>query len=315
MCGLPPLGGVLMITLYAGLLTHAQVTQDHPELCGRPGTSVPIPAGLTFSMDPSDFRTELHDHAANKTIPFPAIMQSIPQVCPVSSDEAVVFGLATPVLYNLELVRVSDGTLLDSFYGYTPLIAPNQRWLSRRKFYPAHAASSEEYLIYDLTQDWAYNREPGIQRSDMDLVGKVIYPAVAGDWPFYNVDLPNSQTHTFRSDSFYWAPDSNALIFADSVDDRLSLVLVTFEHDAIKAYTYGLNDSEACPGSTVTFPPTLSGGDVSVAVSGRREIHAGFRTGDSACKGTLTLQSGDFKPAAPEVHSAPWGVSKSPAPR
>ena len=226
----------------------AQVAQDHPELCARPGVSIPVPPGLTLATDPSDFRSELHIQGLAKITVFPAVMQSVQQVCPISGDELIVFGLGTPALYNIELVRLTDGSLLDSFFGYSPITAPNQHWLARRKFYPAHAAASEEYMIYDLSQDWTHNREPGIERSDMDLVGKTIYPAVAGDWPFYNVNLPAGQTHTFRADSFYWTPDGQALVFADSVHEQLSLVFVSLEHDQIKAYTYPLNAPKHVPG-------------------------------------------------------------------
>ena len=264
--------------------------------------------------DLSNFRSELRIRSLDKTIVFPAIMESVQQVCPIAGDELVVFGVGTPPLYNIEIVHLTDGLLLDSFYGYTPVIAPNQHWLARRRFYPTHAGASEEYLIYDLTQDWNHNREPGIGRSDMDLVGKVMYPAVAGNWPFYSDHLPPDQTHRFRSDSFYWAPDSGAVVFADSVEEHLSLVLVSIEDDKFRAYLYRLTDSEACPGGTVMWQPMLSSAEISLPINGRREIHAAFRVGTSPCRETLTLQSDDFRPAIPEVHvmpdrrpSAPFG--------
>jgi hypothetical protein len=286
-------------------LASGQVAQDHPELCGRPGVSIPLPTGVSIVTDLSEFRSALHSETLNKTIDFPPIMERVQQVCPIPHDEVVVFGLGTPALYNIEIVGLTDGSLLDSFYGYSPVIAPSLYWLARRKFYPAHAPSSEEYMIYDLTKDWAHNREPGVSKSDMDLAGKVMYPAVAGDRPFYSDNLPISETHRFRSDAFYWSPDGQALLFADSVQEQLSLVLVLLEHDEIKAYDYRLTNAEACPGGGVAWEPTLSNADISLATNGHREIQASFKAGNSPCEGTLTLQSGDFRPATPEVHAPP----------
>jgi hypothetical protein len=297
--------GLLSLAMSAGSIVFGQVAQDHPELCGRPGASIPMPSGLTILSDPSDSRSELRIQALDKTILFPAVMESVQQACPIGEDELVVFGLGTPALYNIEIVRLADGSLRDSFYGFSPIIAPNQRWLVRRKFYPAQAVTSEEYLIYDLAQDWAHNREPGVARSDMDLVGRLSYPVVAANWPYYSDHPPPSETHSFRSDSFYWAADSGAVVFADSVQEHLSLVLLSSNDDKFRAYTYPLTDSEACPGGAVTWPPTLASAEVSLPLNGRRQIHAAFRVGNSPCRETLTLQSDDFRPPNPEIHVSP----------
>jgi hypothetical protein len=123
---------------------------------------------------------------------FPGVMGKVEQVCSVFHNQLILFGLASPA-FNIEILKLPDGSLLDSFYGFDPLVAPNQRWLVRRKFYPAQAVTAEEYLIYDLSQDWAHNRSPGVGRDDMDVVGKVIYPAVKDNEPFYNVNLPQSK--------------------------------------------------------------------------------------------------------------------------
>jgi hypothetical protein len=295
---------LLSLALSAGAMAFGQVEQKHPELCGRPGAAIPLPAGVSILSDPSNSRSELRIRALNKAVLFPAVMESVQQVCPIPGDELVVFGLATPALYNIEIIRLPDGSLGDSMYGFSPITAPNQRWLVRRKFYPAQATASEEYLIYDLTQDWTQNREPGIARSDMDLVGRLIYPVV-GNWPFYSDNPPPGKTHSFRSDSFYWAPDSRAVLFADSVEERLSLVLVAEDKERFSAFTYGLTDSEACAGGAIASPPMLSDAEISLPINSRREIRAAFRAGNSPCPETLTLQSDGFKPATPQVHALP----------
>lgn len=300
------------LALFPILVAFGQAPQDHPELCGRPGTSIRLPTGVTTASVPSEGHSELRIQGLASAIVFPGVMEEVQQVCPIPQSKMVVLGLANAALYNIDIVGLTDASLLDSFYGFSPIIAPNQRWLVRRKFYPAQSVSSEEYLLYDLTQDWAHNREPGVSRSDMDLVGKVIYPAVKGNEPFYNVNLPINETHTFRSASFYWAPDSRALAFADSVQGQLSLVLVSLDQSEIRASAYHISSSEACPAAQGTSSLMLSDTEVSLPVNGRREIRATFKTGGSPCHEILTLQSDEFTPAAPEIHAPPWGASRTP---
>jgi hypothetical protein len=89
----------------------------------------------------------------------------------------------------------------------------------------------------------------------MDLVGKVIYPVVRGSEPYYSTNPPPQQAHIFRSDSFYWAPDSQALVFADSVADELSIVFVTIDQNETKAFVRSV--SNAAPVMRVQMPHTL----------------------------------------------------------
>lgn len=294
-----------MVASCFSLLALGQVAQDHPELCGNANAAVPLPTDVSVTLDSSTASAELRVKASGHTVRFPGVMEEVQQVCRISPDKWIVFGKATPALYNIEIVRPSDGSLLDSFYGFNPVIAPNQHWLVRGKFYPVQAVTSDEYLIYDLTQDWAHNRSPGVSREDMDLVGRVMYPVVKGNEPFYSVNLPPQQTHIFRSDSFYWAPDSQALIFADSVLDKLSLVLVIIDQNETKAFVRSVSDAEACdagPGAPLLM---LSSAEISLPINAHREIRALFRAGSSPCHKMLVLQSDDFTPAVPETHAAP----------
>jgi hypothetical protein len=307
---------ILCKTWFLGLLVAAsataQIAQDRPELCGQSGAAIPVPAGVTAISDASRYRSELRIEDARKTVVLPGIMESVQQVCPLAGGELIVFGIASPALYNIAIVRLADGSLVDSFLGFEPVLAPNRRWLVRRKFYPAQAVTSEEYLLYDTTRDGAYNRSPGIGRDDADLVGTVIYPEVRGGEPFYNVNLPRTETHTFRSRSFYWAADSRAVVFADSVQGRLSMVLVSIGQTGTAAYVYPVSDSEACDASPDSPLIMLLTAEISPLVQGRREIRANFTVGQSPCRKTLTLQSSDFKAAIPEVHVMPHPAQSTP---
>lgn len=289
--------------------------QDHPALCGKTDASVPLPADIVITSDPSTGRSELRAKASGHAVAFPGVMEEVQQVCRISHDRWIVFGVATPALYNIEIVSPSNGSLLDSFYGFNPGIAPNQHWLVRRKFYPAQATAAEEYLIYDLTQDWAHNRSSGVSRSDMDLVGKVIYPVVRGSEPYYSTNPPPQQAHIFRSDSFYWAPDSQALVFADSVADELSIVLVIIDQNETKAYVHPVSNAEACDAGPNAPYITLSSAEISSPINGLREVRLRFKQGASPCQKILVLPSDDFTPARPELHVAPHGEPSTPIDR
>ena len=295
----------LAIALCLGFLAMGQEGPEEHGLCGNSGASAPLPTGLTITSDPSTARSELHVKASGHAIAFPGVTEEVQQVCRISQDKWIVFGVATPALYNIEIVRPSDGALLDSFYGFNPVISQNQHWLVRREFYPAQATAAEEYLIYDLTQDWAHNRSPGVSRSDMDLVGKVIYPVVRGGEPYYSTNPPPQEAHIFRSASFFWAPDSQALIFADSVLDKLSLVLATIDQNETKASVRPVSDAEACDAGPGGLPLTLSSAEISLPINEHREARLRFKTGNSPCHKTLILQSDEFTPAKPEVHLVP----------
>jgi hypothetical protein len=104
--------------------------QDHPELCGKTEASIPLPTDTTMTSDPSTGRSELRSKASGHVVALPGVMEEVQQVCRVSQDTWVVFGPATPALYNIEIVRPSDGSLLDSFYAFNPDIPPTNTGLS-----------------------------------------------------------------------------------------------------------------------------------------------------------------------------------------
>jgi hypothetical protein len=138
----------------------------------------------------------------------------------------------------------------------------------------------------------------------MDLVGKVIYPVVRGSEPYYSTNPPPQQAHIFRSDSFYWAPDSQALVFADSVADELSIVFVTIDQNETKAFVRSVSNAAACDAGPNAPYITLSTAEISLPVNGLREVRLRFKQGSSVCHKILVLQSDAFTPGRPEVHVA-----------
>jgi hypothetical protein len=197
---------------------------------------------------------------------------------------------------------------LDSFYAYNPAVSPDQHWLVFRDFYPpmSEVPWSEEYLIYDLRKDKAGNVSPNLTPYTSDITGRVVYPVVLNNTPFEHSALPDNQMHSFRSNSFYWSGDSRMVLFADSVQKDLSIVLLEIEGDRISAFKHQLLASQICAqGSNADLGAVWV--SLSDAVIGTNFMHLQFRSDDyGICKPLpLTLTQSDFKAAQPEVHIAP----------
>lgn len=164
---------------------------------------------------------------------------------------------------------------------------------------------SEEYLLYDLTKNKGANRIPSLD-SSLDTVGRVMYPAVAGGVPFFHGALAEKETHAFRSNAFYWSDDSRTVVFADSVEKTLSVVMVTIDADQTHAFTHQVTAAEACEqGSKGDIQSsTLMLSHAAITSNG---IELQFRSYDyGACKPVAyTLSAGDFTAAKFEVHGPP----------
>jgi hypothetical protein len=123
--------------------------------------------------------------------------------------------------------------------------------------------------------------------------------------PFEFEDQPPELTHTFRSNTFYWAPDSSAVAFADSVMDKLSIVVVQIEPKGPSTAVIPVDVSGICEpqvGDNAGYPiPTLTGVDFGSS----RTLFIRFAS-DGYCKSAqMTLHLADFQKPRPEVHTPP----------
>jgi hypothetical protein len=161
----------ILFSLLFMLPSFSQISQTHPELCGKPDGSVPLPPNVSATVDRSIGQGDLFlgpsDSAVKISIP-EVVADVIDEVCPISGGRLVVFGSVGYELKNINIIDSAKAALLDSFDGFTPAMSPNQRWLVYRKFYPFHTELpvSEEYLLYDLSKTPAQNRPSGITLSE-----------------------------------------------------------------------------------------------------------------------------------------------------
>ena len=227
-----PIFPIICFGLLCGLDLSAQVTQDHPELCG--GMSTPqIPPGLNIETNLSIGESALTVQGIPGKLVFPNPIIEVQEVCSLSRDRAVIFGLLSPAVYGIAIINVSKLALIDYFWALDPLLSPDQHWLMMRKFYPPNIESpvTEEYLLYDTESDARHNRGPGVSLSDVTSVGRTVYPLGLPDRTTGNIVVRQDQIHDFRSAAFVWSPDSHAVAFADGVQNALSIVLVTIGQD------------------------------------------------------------------------------------
>lgn len=279
------------ILLTAALITstnvYCQIPQEMHELCGKPDF-VPVPSNVMAKKNNLIVRT--HEPEAVVEI---SVNGKVEQVCPIASDRYLVFVLTSVGAYEIVIVNSMSGALIDRFYSWGPVVSPDQHWLALRGFYPRMSESpSEEYLLYDLTKNAAENTVPKPSWSTEGVRGRVIYPAVADGRPFHHIGLPEEQTHYIWSDSFYWSSDSTAFVFADKIQDTLSIVLATLDTGGWKTSIHPLAPDEV---KNLEYFREMEVNPES------QSIHMRFNDGTGERK-LLALRWADFVPAKLEVH-------------
>jgi hypothetical protein len=132
----------------------------------------------------------------------------------------------------------------------------------------------------------------------------LVYPVAESQSFPNNINLPESETHVFRSATFFWSRDSNSVVFADSVQDLLSVALISFEDGAFRTFFRHVALDEVCrssPDDTKKAHWILSDVDISGRTGTDTEIHLYWKAPQSACQPTpITLTLKEFRPATPE---------------
>ena len=278
-----------------------QISQDHPELCGDKTRAVAAPPQISAVISKSNGTAVLYV-GPNRSLELRGTNVDILELCPLSSNKVISFG-SNSVGYDVNIVDLVRGAVVDYFGVYDPIMSPNQRWIASRRFYPPQSEIrvSEEYLLYDLDASPSANQHnPTL--SINSAIGWAMYPAFPGAAPTDLLDIPDADTHVWRSSSFFWAPDSQSLVFADSVGDSLSLVLVLVKNDKPHAYTYPVSPADVCTGAGPR-DLTLEDASINSVAGGVPNILARFEASGSDCQTRpLNLTFNDFQPARVEVY-------------
>jgi hypothetical protein len=289
-------------------VASGQIQQDRPELCGRIGVT-PVPRNVVAGFEPGVGPTLTVTPTASTAGVRTPLNGRVRQVCVIPSGRYLLFGDTGDDSYQVTILSGDSGSLVDQFDAYNPIVSPDQRWLIRRHFYSGHSEVpfSEEYLLYDLTKDAAGNTVGRPTPYIENMRGRVVYPAVADGAPFEHAAyaLTDNQTHVFRSKSFYWSSDGTTVLFADSVKDVLSLVLVVLDPSEPKTLVHTVAPNEACEqGSHGDVKQSwLSLSDGEVDAKGHVVQTRFWSSDEAACRPKLLVLSwSDFVPAPIENH-------------
>jgi hypothetical protein len=297
----------ILFSLLLIVPSFGQIDQTHPELCGKPDGVVPLPSNVWATVDLSDGEGSLFigTSVSSVKISIPGVVADvIEEVCPISNNRLVVFGNAGKGLKNINIIDTAKAALLDSFYGYRPAMAPNQRWLVYGKFYPQHTElpASDEYLLYDLAKGPAQNRPPGVSLDDDENVGRAIFPLGQKNLALDNIGVPENQQH-WRGSSFYWTSDSRAILFGDLLQKKFSIVLITLDSNGnTTSLVHPVSFADVC--GKVADDDHLNhfeSAEFDPEQNSDRSVRIRFNHPGCAPK-TLEFHLSDFQPAKPEIH-------------
>jgi hypothetical protein len=293
----------------AVLSASGQISQDHPELCGKPGAFVAIPPNVSATIDAGGGEAVVSIDTGNsvKTISIRGLANALEELCPLQGNQAILFGNASDVTTNIAIIDMGKGSLVDSFYGNSPRLSPDRRWLVYGKFHSRGAESaSEEYLLYDLTKSPSENRPPGILDSNRDDVGRAIFPLGQKNTLADNIGLPQNQIHSNKSNGFFWSTDSKMIVFADIVDSVLSVVSIALDSDtSSKALMSApISVADACSGGGPQSPGGLivTNAEIIPSADGDQLIRVEFFPVLGCVPKPLEVRAKSFRPAPVEVH-------------
>lgn len=296
-----------------------QVSQSRPEFCGLAGQVVPLPPGIQTTTNRDTHALELTARSGVPAIRLPLWDGRIDQICPLSEDGLVIFGNDGT---SINIVDIAQGTLVDTFLSYDPVLSPDKRWIIFRKFLPRNTElpASDEYLLYDLSKSPAQNRPTGVythRPGDWDIgldvdVGRAAYPAGWKNESGDNIGVPTEQRHGLTS-PFFWSPDSGAIVFSDLGSHGSSLVRISIEETGVtKASVYPLPVAKGCnvdQAGQYTFVRRIEFGPREAS---DQLLFADVETTGCSTR-SLQLHSAEFRPAKAESRVA-TGPTKLPRP-
>ncbi len=96
----------------------AQIYQTHPELCGKPDTTIPLPPNIAASFNISDGSAQLlflRNGAVEKRLDLPGIVAQVEEVCPISDQRLLIFS-SNSVGATVFIIDQTKFAMIDSFW-------------------------------------------------------------------------------------------------------------------------------------------------------------------------------------------------------
>lgn len=162
------------------------------------------------------------------TVTLPAEVAQVNEIRKISEGRAVVLGMANGAVSEAIILDIEAGTISDHFLAYSPSLSPDGRYIAFVKFYPSHfvEGTTDQYLLYNVTQNAAMNRQSPGAADDQTNVGLLLYPLNSQNADVRNTGVPETQTHHMAAQDFYWDSSSRRYVFADEQMGELKLVAV-----------------------------------------------------------------------------------------
>jgi hypothetical protein len=282
-----------------------QILHTATKSCGNSEVVPPVAQGVTATVD-KEGHAELFIGGGTAGIDLEGngVIYQIAEVCSLTGGRLAVFGdVGNGAI--IDIVDVVKQSLVDSFWGFGPVISPDRRWIAFRNPYPPVTDASDVALIYDLTKSPDKNRPVG-NKDRLADVGAVIFPLGINDASVDTVGLPDEQVHYLVS-GYSWAPDSRAIAFVESTPAiPRQAVLVTLDgQGGSTAFVHPLSNAEMCGPGFAGEPEGMQVKSIEVGPSqaGDRLVTADFKPYNPSClTHTVQLHQSDFQPAKPEVH-------------
>jgi hypothetical protein len=161
-------------------------------------------------------------------VSLPANILQVNEIRRVSSNKIVVIGMFNGDVWSVAIVSLHELDVTDNFLCYEPVISPDGKYIAFIKVFPPHGAQGTEdhYMLYSLTMIAAQNRPAGVSSTDIRTVGFTIYPFGVGNKEFDNLNRPESAEHSLAASGFFWSPNSDEVVFADSYKGQTSIIVV-----------------------------------------------------------------------------------------
>jgi hypothetical protein len=182
---------IALLTLIGFLpsLAVAQILQNHPEICGKPGGYVRLSDGITATSTGLEFTLQIRTGASTVDVKLGSV-DEVQEVCPLANNRVAIFSRAGDTqTYSIHVVDATNGRVIESFDVRSPATSPDQRWLAARQFFPAQMQSPMEiYGVYDLVRTPSVT---GGRGTEFFKRSNIVYPPP---------DDPDDATHEHAGD-------------------------------------------------------------------------------------------------------------------
>jgi hypothetical protein len=211
----------------------AQVLQDfHPDrqqpvkLVTTEYTAeiIPRPRDPGTGESRSIFRLVRQGRESVVSLPFQ--FYQVNAIIQAPAERVVVVGMLGGVAYELGIVDVAAGRLLDRFSCYNPSISSDGQYIAYTKFFAPHGVPSpdDHTMLYIVSKSAAQNRPDGVRPDDDIDVGFPLYPPGIENREADNVDVPAENAHVLSS--YYVWKNSRELFFVDATPEQSRVVWV-----------------------------------------------------------------------------------------